>query len=87
MDDSAQVRRPDLQLVLPRVHQGERQELLDHPPDTSEFLLCQLQRPVLERVEPVPGALQQANGALDRRQGRPELVGDIRDEGGLGSLE
>src|ERR687893_1359921 len=87
LDDPAQVGRPDLELVLPRVHQGERQELLDHPPDASEFLVCQLQRPVLQRVEPVPGALQQAHGTLDRREGRPELVGDIRDEGGLGPLE
>src|SRR5918998_2849115 len=87
LDDPAQIRRPDLELVLPRVHLRERQEFLDHPADAPELLVRELERPVLQRVEPLAGSLQQPHGALDRRQGRPELVRDVRDKGGLGPLE
>src|SRR5215210_422282 len=37
LDDSAHVRRPDLELVLPGVQLGKRQELLHHPPDAPEL--------------------------------------------------
>src|SRR5215210_4528224 len=87
LDDRTHVGRPYLELVLPGVHLGEGQQLLDHPPDALQFLICQFQRPVLQRVEPVACPLQQADRALDGGEGGPELVREIRDEGRLGLLE
>ena len=57
LDDGAEVRRTDLELVLLGVHLGEGHQLLDHPPYAPELLVGQLQRPVLQRVEPVAGPL------------------------------
>src|SRR5215203_3059339 len=86
-DDPAQVGGTYLQLILPRVQLGERQEFLHHPADAPQFLVRQLQCPMLQRVEPVAGAFEQVHGALDSRQGGPELVGDVRDEVRLRLLE
>ena len=87
LDDRTEVGRPYLELVLPGVHLGEGHQLLDHPPYAPELLVGQLERPVLQRVEPVAGPLEQADRALDGGQGGPELVGEVRDEGRLGLLQ
>src|SRR5215210_1192523 len=47
LNNRTQVCRPYLELVLPGVHLGEGQQLLDHRPYALQFLIGQLQRPVL----------------------------------------
>src|SRR5215218_3706630 len=86
-DDGAEVGRTDLELVLPGIHLGEGHELLDHPPYTPELLVGQLERPVLQRVEPVAGPLEQTDRALDGGKGGPELVREVRYESRLGLLQ
>src|SRR5215210_105106 len=61
----------DLELVLPRVHLGQRHQLLDHGPDARELPLGELQGAVLQRVEPLPRPLKQADGALNGSERRP----------------
>src|SRR5215207_10392375 len=86
-DDGAEVGWTDLELVLPGIHLGEGHELLDHPPYAPELLVGQLERPVLQRVEPVARPLEQTYRALDGGEGGPELVREVRHESRLGLLQ